>query len=73
MTKIRDMLFVRRLERQLGRPLTRDELNMDEFEVRFPDGHYQWIEIPRLFFPYDLIRVSPYDPEKEIAHILSAS
>lgn len=55
-TMIRDMLFVKNLERRLGRNLTEDELDQeDELELRFPDGHREFVVIPRLVFPYDLL------------------
>jgi hypothetical protein len=32
-----------------------EELTSDEFLVRFPDGHSEFVEIPQLEFPYDLL------------------
>lgn len=55
MTQIRDMLFVNSLERQLNRKLTPDELVGEEFKVKFPDGHVEWIQVPLLEFPFDLL------------------
>lgn len=53
---VRDMLFVKQLERRLGRSLSEDELNHDEeLELRFPDGHREFIVIPKLIFPDDLL------------------
>jgi hypothetical protein len=56
MQTIRDMLFVKTLERQLGRQISKEELNSEEpFRVVFPNGEVSWIEIPVLLFPDDLI------------------
>ena len=56
MVTIRDMIFVKQLERRLGRPLTETELESDEeLELRFPDGHREFVVIPRLAFPYELL------------------
>lgn len=52
---IRDMLYVKNLERRLNRNLTEDELNEEELELHFPDGHREWVVIPRLVFPDDLL------------------
>lgn len=59
MQYIRDMIFVRSLERHLGRPLSDMELLKDEiegeFDIEYPNGRIVWISIPRLIFPHDLI------------------
>jgi len=61
MMEIRDMIFVKRLERRLKRNLTDEELDSkDAFEVRFLDGHTEWIAIPTLIFPDELL-VRPED------------
>ena len=52
---IRDMIFVKNLERRLGRELTEQELSGEEFEARFPDGHREFIQIPILEFPKELL------------------
>lgn len=55
---IRDMIFVRNLERRLGRRLTDIEIEDDDpdgLEVRFPDGHREFVRIPILVFPDDLL------------------
>ncbi len=56
MSQIRDMLYVKNIERQLGRELTKDELNSEEpFRVVLMTGDPLWVEIPVLSFPYDLL------------------
>lgn len=53
---IRDMVFVNALERRLGRRLSEEELAEDnDLELVFPDGHREWVMIPRLVFPNDLL------------------
>lgn len=52
---IKDMLYVKNLERRLGRNLSSDELDEEDLELRFPDGHREWVTIPRLVFPDDLL------------------
>jgi hypothetical protein len=52
---INDPLFVKRLERRLGRKLSEDELVQDELELRFPNGQRDWIIIPKIVFPTDLL------------------
>jgi hypothetical protein len=58
-TTIRDMLFVNQLEKRLGRRLSREEVETEEYEeeleIYFPDGHREFIRIPRLSFPDDLM------------------
>jgi len=51
------MIFVKRLERRLGRALTEFELEDNDEAVAFyfPDGHIEQISIPRLRFPHDVI------------------
>jgi hypothetical protein len=68
---IRDMLFVRSLERKLGRSLTEQELLEDEvrgeFYLELPNGRSEWITIERLSFPYDLLdRPSDSDISAEL-------
>lgn len=55
MEKIRDVLYIKSLEKHLGRPLTNDDLYEDEFRIEFPDGRIEFYEIPMLVFPYDLL------------------
>jgi hypothetical protein len=65
MTLIRDMLFVKTLERQLGRQIRDEELNSEEpFRVVFPNGEITWIEIPVLQFPDDLLSQPDFVPEE---------
>lgn len=56
---IRDMIYVNQLEKRLGRALTVEEIEIEEYEgvleLRFRDGHREFIVIPRLVFPDDLI------------------
>lgn len=55
MSQIRDMLYVRWAERRLNRPLSDEEMNGDSFRAVFPDGHSEWLQVPCLVFPYDLL------------------
>lgn len=52
-----DMIFVKRLERRLGRVLTEYELEDHDEPLAFcfPNGHIETIQIPRLRFPHDVI------------------
>lgn len=54
--RVTDMIFVKRLERRLGRSLTEFELedNDEAIAFYFPDGHIEQISIPRLCFPHDV-------------------
>ncbi len=57
--KIRDMLFVNGLEKRLGRSLTREEVEIEEFdgyvELFFRDiWGWEKVRIPRLDFPEEL-------------------
>jgi hypothetical protein len=53
---IRDMLYVNSIERRLGRKLTERELEDDDaLELRFPDGRREFVIIPRLLFPDDVM------------------
>lgn len=64
-TYIRDMLFVRNLERRLGRRLHEEEIdleylswkykNIQPYEVELPDGEREKLNFPRLLNPDDLI------------------
>lgn len=55
--RLTDMIFVKRLERRLGRALTEFELEDNDEAVAFyfVDGHIEEISIPRLRFPHDVI------------------
>jgi hypothetical protein len=55
MSQIRDMLYVKSIEKRLRRPLTDEEMDGEECRVFFPDGHIEFIEVPHLEFPYDLL------------------
>lgn len=59
-----DWLVVKKIERRLGRKLTEDEIHMameqDEdspevsgLSLHFPDGSWELINLPKLFFPDD--------------------
>lgn len=76
MIQIRDMLYVRSVERRLGRSFSEAELlECSEGEgarIRFPDGHYEWIIIPKLSFPWDLISL-PKDLFESTTDQLSVS
>jgi hypothetical protein len=52
---IRDMLFVNTLEKRLGRKLTEEELESDELELTFPGKRREFVVIPRLLFPDDVM------------------
>lgn len=66
---VRDMLFVKALERRLGRSLSEREFNEEMVHwfdagkdpeikppcIRFRDGHFEDLRIPRLVFPDDLL------------------
>ena len=54
--RMMDVIFVKRLERRLGRALTEYELYDHDEPIAFcfPDGHIEQIEIPRLRFPQDV-------------------
>ncbi len=56
---IRDMLFVNTIEKRLGRKLTEEELDSDEeLELIFPTGRREYVYIPRLLFPDDVMSTS---------------
>lgn len=55
MEQIRDMLYVNELERRLRRSLTDEEMNGESFRAVFPDGHVEFLAVPMLEFPYDLL------------------
>ncbi len=55
MVKLRDMLFVNTLEKQLGRKLTEIEMSGEFNLFRFRNGRSRYIKIPLLDFPYDLM------------------
>ncbi len=58
-----DWLFVKGVERRLGRKLTAMEIEMgtessfgsSELVLNFPNGRLEWINIPTFRFPDDLI------------------
>jgi hypothetical protein len=52
-----DMVFVKRLERRLGRNLSEFELEDQDEPIAFcfPNGQIELIQIPRLRFPQDVI------------------
>lgn len=52
---INDPLFVRHLERRLGRKLSERELCEPDFEIRFSNGRREFIVIPKIIFPDDLL------------------
>jgi hypothetical protein len=51
-----DMIFVKRLERRLGRELTEFELEDHDEPIAFcfSNGQIELIQIPRLRFPHDV-------------------
>lgn len=55
MDQIRDMLYVKSVEKRLRRPLTDEEMSGESYHTVFPDGHVEFIEVPQLKFPYDLL------------------
>jgi hypothetical protein len=77
MEHMRDMIFVNNLEKRLNRHLTEDELNTySSFKAVFPDGHYEYVSVPRLVFPDALItRPSDFhyhdDPEEPMGSAYS--
>ena len=52
-----DMIFVKRLERRLGRALTEFELDDHDEPIAFyfPNGQIEQIQIPRLRFPDEVV------------------
>lgn len=56
MSKIRDVLQVKQIEKLLGRKLTDWELeDTGPFLVRLKDGTYDKVEVTRLEFPRDVL------------------
>jgi hypothetical protein len=55
MVTIRDMVFVKNLEKQVGRSLREDELSGEPFEIKYPDGHYDYTAVPLVPFPSALL------------------
>lgn len=55
MVTIRDMLYVKQLERRLGRPLTEEEMSGDDTVVELPNGDIEVITVPLLPFPDALL------------------
>lgn len=55
MELIRDMLYVKSLERRLRRRLTDEEMNGETFRAIFPDGRVEFLAVPLIRFPHDLI------------------
>jgi hypothetical protein len=55
MTQIRDMLYVKWAEKRLRRPLNEEELNGEPFRAVFPNGQVEFLQVPYLAFPYDLL------------------
>ncbi len=49
------MLYVKWAERRLNRSLTEDEMNGEPFRAVFLDGHAEYLVVPMLVFPYDLL------------------
>ncbi len=70
MTNIRDVIYIKELEKRLGRSLLEEEMDGNPFEVRFPDGHWETLCVPLLSFPYDLI-TKPEDisPDGEVKYV----
>ncbi len=52
--KIRDMLYVRNLERYIKRKLTSEEMDGQPFMIKHR-GHYDTFCVPLLKFPWDLL------------------
>lgn len=55
---IRDPIFVKQLERRLGRKLEEEELeelSVEAGDVRFPNGRIEYIKIPLMVFPDALL------------------
>jgi hypothetical protein len=69
---MRDVLYIKTLERALRRPLTEDELDGDPFMAQFPDGHYEVCCVPYLVFPYDLMS-KPLDPGVSVQSVEDAA
>lgn len=55
MEQIRDMLYVKGLERRLNRRLTEEEMDGEPFLVRTRSGNYEQYRVPILRYPWDLM------------------
>jgi hypothetical protein len=73
MMQIRDMLYVNSVERRLGRPLTEEEMDGDSRPIVFPGGRTEYIQVPILLFPYDLITNAEDLMRAEIEVLLNAA
>jgi hypothetical protein len=58
METIRDMLWVRTIERRLRRKLTDIELSGEEFQAVYPDGNSEFLATPLIPFPWGLLNKS---------------
>lgn len=62
MEYIKDVLFIKTLEKRLGRRLTDEEVNaIEPFQVTFKDGSVELVRIPLLPFPEYFITDYTYD------------
>ncbi len=55
MDYIRDMLYVKSVERTLRRPLTEEEMDGQPFMARLPNGNHLSFCVPLLQMPWDLM------------------
>ena len=54
--EIVDMVFVKALEKSIGRRLSQEEIEQeDDIEIRLPSGDFTCVSIPRLNFPSELL------------------
>ncbi len=73
MQLIRDMLYVKSVERQLMRALTEEEMNGESFRAVFPDGHVEYLIVPLLHFPYDILTKPEDYYQNEWSELANAS
>jgi len=53
-TMVRDVLYIKKLERRLGRELTEVEKSGEPFLTDLPNGDYRQYQIPQYRMPWDL-------------------
>lgn len=63
MTQIMDVLYIKAVEKRLGRRLSEEEMDGQPSMIYFPGGHYEKIQVPYLRFPYELMSQPEDVPE----------
>jgi hypothetical protein len=70
---IRDMLYVKSVERRLGRSLSEEEMDGESHRVFLPNGNFEFVQVPLLNFPYDLLSKPEDMFMAEIEELLNAA